>query len=114
SRVIGIRALPRTTSGPPPPRSWVSGASSVATSRPVSTGGKRFSRDDGDWDRGAIRLPGMVKVTKGSLMHYALVSLARNWDWVVVYEQHYLATLRPGLKALLGAYCSIPPQEGGK
>ncbi|KAF8455353.1 hypothetical protein BGX38DRAFT_1168364, partial [Terfezia claveryi] len=89
---------------PLPPRTWVSGASSVATSRPVSTGNKRFSKDDWEWDRGAIGPPRMVKVTKGSLMHYALVSLSTNWDWVVVYEQYYLDTLRPGLKALLGEY----------
>ncbi|KAF8423600.1 hypothetical protein EV426DRAFT_700225 [Tirmania nivea] len=104
SRVIGSRALPRTTAGPPPPRSWVSVASSVATSRPLIAGGKCPSGDNEERDRDAIRLPGMIKVSERSLMHYALLTLTKNWDWVVIYEQYYLCTLRPGLKALLGAY----------
>ena len=71
------------------------------------TGGKRRSGDYGGRDRDVIRLPGMMKAPEGSLMHYVFITLARNWDWVVVYEQYYLGTLRPGLKALLGAYVGV-------
>ena len=106
---VGSRAPPRTTAGPPPPRSWVTttrrGAADTTTTTTAPAAGKheRVEHPTGGL-RNVYRLPGMARVGERSLMHYALVKMAREWETVVVYEKHYLPTLRPALKSLLVAY----------
>ncbi|KAF8476920.1 hypothetical protein BDZ91DRAFT_708358 [Kalaharituber pfeilii] len=114
SRVIGSRVLPRTTAGPPPPRSWLclersdnQTASASRTIYPVRTdaGARRGPQS-------VYRLPDMIHVDPRSLMHYALVALARNWEWNLVYDQYYLPTLRPTLKSLLVVYIGFYSEPG--
>lgn len=46
-------------------------------------------------------------------MHQTLKTLARNWEFLVEYEQHYLATLPISLKSSLLSYLSVyGPEEG--
>ena len=105
---LGVRATPRGAfAGPPPPSSWVRAVTAAAqtpgtlvTTHPIQDEDQAGARLDVD----VYRLPGMTRVGERSLIHYALIALARNWEWVVVYERYYLRYLRPGLKALLGAY----------
>ncbi|OCL01861.1 hypothetical protein AOQ84DRAFT_443746 [Glonium stellatum] len=50
---------------------------------------------------GSKRLP-----PKRSLVHHTLKILATNWEWLVEYEQYYLATLPIPLKEALLSYIS--------
>ena len=103
---LGVRATPPrgAFAGPPPPRSWARAVTTAAgaaiTAYPTLDEYQAETRPNLD----VRRLPELMRVGERSLMHYALLALARNWEWVVVYERYYLRCLRPGLKALLGAY----------
>ncbi|GME28887.1 uncharacterized protein LTHEOB_7500 [Neofusicoccum parvum] len=50
---------------------------------------------------------------EGSLVHYACKALAKNWDWLLEYEQYYLATLPTQLKDVLFSYLAMYGPEDG-
>ncbi|KAJ8099936.1 hypothetical protein POJ06DRAFT_254950 [Lipomyces tetrasporus] len=49
---------------------------------------------------------------QGSLMHWCLVRLTRDWEFNVVYLQHYLPMLEPTMKMVLVAYLGRYSQNG--
>lgn len=50
------------------------------------------------------KLPDLAHIESDRLAHAALAAIARDWNFHMVYDQHYLYTLRPGLKSALLAY----------
>ncbi|KAL1385843.1 hypothetical protein HDK64DRAFT_277098 [Phyllosticta capitalensis] len=97
----------RRVPGPPPPQSWLEGNSQgeelehEATSGPPSRSGQAPAF----WPE---RLP-----KAGSLVDTTLKHLARNWDFIVEYEQYHLATLPIPLKGLLLTYIAVHGPASG-
>ncbi|KAL8745887.1 MAG: hypothetical protein Q9190_002033 [Brigantiaea leucoxantha] len=60
---------------------------------------------------GAI-LPDSYLPAKASLLHCTLKELARNWDWHVVYDLHYLAALPARYKQALLTYIATYSAHG--
>lgn len=48
-----------------------------------------------------------------SLVHYTCKTLAKNWEWLLEYEQHYLAALPVQLKDILLSYLAAYGPEDG-
>ncbi|KAJ9666175.1 hypothetical protein H2201_003608 [Coniosporium apollinis] len=119
----GVRVRRRGPPGPAPPKSWLeSSIHAPAHTRPQAE--KRRATAAGPlqntrWrprgfstlcalDNGSQSLP-----RPRSLVHQTLKTIARNWDFLVEYEQHYLATLPVSLKSSLLSYLSVyGPEEG--
>jgi hypothetical protein len=104
--------LRRRTPGPPPPRSWITSASSSAYNRsqksmmPNSANQERTPNPVALLDIGSQNLP-----QRGSLMDYALASIARNWDFVRVYDFNNISLLPTSIKAPLVSYLSLYGSE---
>lgn len=56
--------------------------------------------------------PDRTRIESHRLARAALVAIAREWSLHVVYDQHYLYTLRPGLKSELLAYIAAYNPDG--
>lgn len=95
---IGVRGRRNRIPGPPPPASWL--AAPEETSNEEEAAFRAGAGVGGDINR----LPDLPQIAHHRLAHAALVAVARNWHFHTVYDQHYLYTLRPGLKALLLSY----------
>lgn len=102
-RLVGGPQVRRPT-GPPPPSSWLEGASRSVSSTEeqdefVVSSEMMFYRLD--------RLPGINVPARGSLQHTILKSMAVNWTWHVDYDGTYLAELPSRLKMLLLSYIAV-------
>lgn len=58
------------------------------------------------------RLPELPDISGTPLTQALLISMAKNWDFHKVYDQHYLHELRGGLKALLLAHVAAYSPAG--
>lgn len=94
--------------GPPPPRSWLLGGSIHAPAH-VRARNIARQRETSDQPRPSRldHLPGLPLPRHSSLLHLALKTLARDWDWHKVFDQYYLATLPQSLKQRLLAYIAV-------
>ncbi|KAL8708493.1 MAG: hypothetical protein Q9220_006651 [cf. Caloplaca sp. 1 TL-2023] len=94
----------RRPAGPPPPRSWqeknndASASGRESLQQLHSRLPKRPHLDD------IGTLPGIHRPSRRSLQHQTMLQLAKNWDWHVHYDQHYLALLPVRYKQLLLSY----------
>lgn len=94
--------------GPPPPASWlVSGTDGDASSKCEETSYKTEYCTENVYE-----FPDLAQIEPYRLAHAALVAIARQWSFHVVYDQHYLYTLRPGLKSALLAYIAAYNPDG--
>ncbi|KAF2431020.1 hypothetical protein EJ08DRAFT_588290, partial [Tothia fuscella] len=111
------RHLRRAAPGPAAPRSWLSGSVHAHAHEPgTSMGARRKSRVNnmnGYRDRPdcfgklALLRDGHGLPRRESLVDYTLKSMAQDWDFVSVYEQHNLPSLPVPLKTMLLSYLSI-------
>ena len=94
----------RRPPGPAAPRSWAE--SSHRTPTPNREGSLRHSSDFSQRHQPSTlgTLPGLHFPSDRTLQHQTLVLLAKNWDWHVEYDQHYLALLPVRYKQLLLSY----------
>ncbi|KAK8155343.1 hypothetical protein IWX90DRAFT_46348 [Phyllosticta citrichinensis] len=97
----------RRVPGPAPPRSWLEKSSDreELEHREASKSVSRSGQAPAFWPE---RLP-----ESRSLVNLTLKTLARNWDWIVEYEQHYLATLPIPLKDMLLTYIAVHGPASG-
>ena len=102
-RPVG-RLQARWPTGPPPPPSWLEGASQ---SVPSTEGQEEFIISNEMMHYRLDRLPGINVPAKGSLQHTILKSMALNWIWHVDYDGVYLAELPSRLKMLLLSYIAV-------
>lgn len=119
----GARIRRRGPPGPAAPRSWLeSSIHAPAHTRPQAE--RRRAAANGPL-RGTRWIPrgfsslhalddGSPSLPKArSLVHQTLKATARNWEFLVEYEQHYVATLPVSLKCTLLSYLSVyGPAEG--
>lgn len=81
--------------GPPPPTSWLNSSFNNSThhdprSKETQINQHAITRDP----LTSLRtLPDLFIPHKRSLVYQTLNTLAKNWDWHLQYDQHYLATL---------------------
>lgn len=102
-RVVARTANGRRVPGPSAPQSWLERSRHAPEAlgdipRLWKTLRPRFTE----------RLP-----ASRSLVHYTCRTLAKNWEWLLEYEQHYLATLPIQLKDILLSYLAIYGPEDG-
>lgn len=119
-----ISRAQRRFAGPPPPPTWV--AQDYANRNHMSNRAKKesaeaaimaYMRAQPDYrnkrdQRNILKenlpsafstLPSLLPRHNG-LMHFCLRSLAENWEFNIVYLQHYLFNLSPSMKMVLIAY----------
>ncbi|KAK7515473.1 hypothetical protein IWZ03DRAFT_379541 [Phyllosticta citriasiana] len=103
ARLSNGRRIP----GPAPPQSWLEKSSDreEAGQDEASECVSRSGKAPAFWPE---RLP-----EPRSLVDLTLKTLARNWDWIVEYEQHYLATLPITLKDMLLTYIAVHGPASG-
>ncbi|KAI5848377.1 hypothetical protein BZA05DRAFT_403898 [Tricharina praecox] len=88
-RITTAPRLPRTP-GPPPPASWLTPPSATATPSPTRSAHSLFPHPP---------LP-----APGSLTHFALTAIARDYDFHTTWDKWYLPLLPARLKSLLLLY----------
>ncbi|KAL8949702.1 MAG: hypothetical protein Q9222_004211 [Ikaeria aurantiellina] len=102
----------RRPAGPAPPRSWLEkhddtpAHSREALRQLHSRLPQRPFLDD------VGTLPDIGRPSHRSLQHQTLLQLARDWDWHVHYDQHYLALLPIRYKQLLLSYIAKYSPKG--
>ncbi|KAK9483155.1 hypothetical protein V1527DRAFT_474134 [Lipomyces starkeyi] len=126
STAAPVRRTRRTFAGPPPPPTWLAQERSNFAVAPGNRHKQRIDqyaamthmRSQTQFqryreERNVLRknLPATplsslseLLPRQGSLLHWCLVRLARDWEFNVVYLQHYLPTLEPTMKMVLVAY----------
>ncbi|KAI9837777.1 MAG: hypothetical protein M1819_006711 [Sarea resinae] len=95
----------RRPPGPPPPRSWLTSMHAPRELREEER--ERQMRLQTAMPHSLGRLPDARVPAKRSLLHQAMKALARDWEWHMHYDQHYLATLPVDLKATLLSYITV-------
>ncbi|KZF21728.1 hypothetical protein L228DRAFT_158667 [Xylona heveae TC161] len=101
----------RGPAGPPPPLSWLTESIHAPAQIQEMDRRRTISRAR---PRHVDRLPGMrLPRDSRSLIHQCLRALATNWEWHVVYDQYYLATLPAGLKSALLSYIGVYGSDNG-
>ncbi|KAK0645677.1 hypothetical protein B0T16DRAFT_457683 [Cercophora newfieldiana] len=95
----------RTHAGPPPPRSWISGADRAAELRKL----QQFGRPE---DREHRPLPGVYAPEEGSLIDAVLRRFAFDWAFQREYCQYCLFDLPKHLRAALVTYLGVWNPEG--
>ncbi|KAK9241047.1 hypothetical protein V1525DRAFT_393544 [Lipomyces kononenkoae] len=124
--VAPARRARRTYAGPPPPPTWLAQERSNFAVAPGKRHKQRidqyaamthmrsqpqFQRYRAERNVLMKNLPGTplsslseLLPRQGSLLHWCLVRLAKDWEFNVIYLQHYLPTLEPTMKMVLVAY----------
>ncbi|KAH8804940.1 hypothetical protein F5884DRAFT_432500 [Xylogone sp. PMI_703] len=98
----------RLPSGPPPPRSWLSGSRHAPESMKTYSNERLYPHD-------IEHLPGLPDSEDGEmgLRNMCLRHMARNWDFIKVYESNNLADLPTALRIRLMSYIALyGPEEG--
>ncbi|KAK9477997.1 hypothetical protein V1514DRAFT_332558 [Lipomyces japonicus] len=118
----------RTFAGPPPPPTWIAREqgnnlttlpgmqvrekvinqyAAIAKLR-LQSSFLKFRADRNVLDRNLPAAPYSILAEllprPGSLTHWCMISMARNWEFNLVYLQHYLPDLDPAMKMVLVAY----------
>lgn len=117
------RVRGRRPPGPAAPQSWLESSRHAPPSAKKSDMGRdtgpRCSTTAGWRPHGSSALSKLCNnsssgtVSKRSLIHQALKTMAVNWDWLLEYEQLNLATLPVPLKSSLLSYIArYGPDEG--
>ncbi|CAF9937616.1 MAG: hypothetical protein ALECFALPRED_007347 [Alectoria fallacina] len=104
---LRVTGRARGPAGPAPPVSWLKRGEQVTGQMARDTSmllGKITAKIE--------RLPGSFLPTHGSLVHTTLKALAKNWDWHVQYDQHYLATIPIRYKEALLSYVARYSNRG--
>lgn len=105
-RLVARTANGRRVPGPAAPQSWLNG----------SRHAPEYVREvqDQKAERWRIVKPLFAErmPAEGSLVHYTCKTLAKNWLWLLEYEQHYLGTLPIQLKDILLSYLAIYGPDG--
>lgn len=94
--------------GPPPPASWLVAGTGGDASSEHDEAAYKVEYRGGD----IYQFPDLVHIEPHRLARAVLVAIAREWCFHVVYDQHYLYTLRPGLKSALLAYVAAYNPDG--
>ncbi|OMP83977.1 hypothetical protein BK809_0001360 [Diplodia seriata] len=102
-RVIARTGNGRRVPGPSAPQSWLESSRHAAESTPQAPRLWKVMRP-----RFTERLP-----SQRSLVHYTCKTLAKNWESLLEYEQHYLGTLPVQLKDILLSYLAAYGPEDG-
>ncbi|KAJ5267535.1 hypothetical protein N7478_010343 [Penicillium angulare] len=103
-RQTPIGARPRRFApGPPPPESWLTGATrdSQATGESLEPALERkiiYCLD---------RLPGAIFPQPNSLLHAVLKSIAQKWDWHTEYDGLFMSQIPAHLKTLVLSYIAF-------
>lgn len=112
----------RAPAGPAAPMSWLHSSRHAPRNLrrvdengqlPASTSSRGVRRARGRYNLSTMdrSLPDLPQ--PGSLMDTTMKSFARNWDWLVEYEQLNLATISVPLKATLLSYIALyGPDQG--
>lgn len=96
---------PRRTPGPPPPESWLSGASDASL---LTEENKNLALTQYEEVIYRLeRLPGAVFPGERDLVHTVLKSMALNWAWHLDYDGPFLSQLPSHLKTLLLSYIAV-------
>ncbi|RFU28481.1 hypothetical protein B7463_g7863, partial [Scytalidium lignicola] len=98
----------RLPSGPPAPRSWLSGSRHAPESMKTYTADRLYPHD-------VEHLPGLADSDGGEmgLRDMCLRQMARNWDFIKVYEINNLADMPTSLRIRLMSYIAVyGPEEG--
>ncbi|KAK9366468.1 hypothetical protein V1509DRAFT_629993 [Lipomyces kononenkoae] len=121
-----VRRARRTYAGPPPPPTWLAQERNNFAATPRKRRQQRIDqyaamthmRSQPQFQRYRAERNVLLKnlpaaplsslsdllPRHGSLLHCCLVRLAKDWEFNVVYLQHYLPTLEPTMKMVLVAY----------
>lgn len=94
--------------GPPPPASWLV----TGTDRDADSGHEETTYKTEYLAEDIYEFPDLARIEPHRLARAALVAIAREWSLHIVYDQHYLYTLRPGLKSALLAYIAAYNPDG--
>ncbi|KAL0632569.1 hypothetical protein Q9L58_008546 [Maublancomyces gigas] len=94
--------------GPPPPASWLVPG---ADGNPSNEHEERIYKV-GYRGEDIYEFPDPARIEPHRLARLTLVAMAREWSFHIVYDQHYLYTLRPGLKSALLAYIAAYNPDG--
>ncbi|KAJ5776684.1 uncharacterized protein N7511_001695 [Penicillium nucicola] len=99
-----IGSRPRRTAGPPPPESWLSGATDDSNGT--------FQCQSAHMNPRQVvhrlkRLPGVVFPDPRDLLHMVLKSMALKWHWHLDYDGPFLAQLPGRIKSLLLSYVAV-------
>lgn len=92
--------------GPPPPASWLGADTTEKGAEEEAIYKAEYRAED------VCKLPDLAHIESDRLAHAVLAAIARDWSFHMVYDQHYLYTLRPGLKSALLAYIAAYNQHG--
>ncbi|KAL8730159.1 MAG: hypothetical protein Q9166_004242 [cf. Caloplaca sp. 2 TL-2023] len=101
----------RRPPGPPPPRSWLENSNQVPTRRASALEHRRNTQKRPN-PASLGTLPNLHFPPRQSLQHQTLVSLAKNWEFHVHYDQHYLPLLPIHYKQLLLTYIAAYGPDG--
>ncbi|POS82597.1 hypothetical protein EPUL_006125 [Erysiphe pulchra] len=93
--------------GPAAPRSWVSGQLHCHPCLQKCDKIERISPFD------VHHLPGIYSILTNSLREQCFKKIARNWDFIQVYEKHHLASLPTQLRSTLLSYLNVFGPESG-
>ncbi|KAK9456576.1 hypothetical protein V1511DRAFT_494714 [Dipodascopsis uninucleata] len=124
----------RNFAGPPPPPTWLRQERTNFVPVPGSRNKKKIDqylamsrfRSQPEFqqfreDRSCLRknLPGLPLSTlpellprEGSLQHWCLIRLARDWEFNIHYLQYYLPSLEPSMKMALISYLGLYSTNG--
>ncbi|KAF2084851.1 hypothetical protein K490DRAFT_48082 [Saccharata proteae CBS 121410] len=96
----------RRVPGPAAPESWLN--ASRHAPRDIASSLKDHLVGDGQGRfRPVVAFFPERMPDRRSLIHQALKTLAANWDWLLTYEQHYLATMPVQLKSALLSHLAM-------
>lgn len=97
----------QSPAGPAPPNSWVLG------NKCCSVKGRGKDQEKRNCPTHISHLPGLVHENRNGLRELCLRSMARDWDFIQLYEMHNLASLPTWLRISFLSYVAVYGPEGG-